>query len=159
MAYRTSRNISGSIIDFLKAQLITDGWVGIEIQKGSAKVYDTNPPIITVRLSDSTHISSEIGSTSTTRETLLFLDIYGSDMGLTEDLKDWLVSSIKAGVDYYEYVITAGAIYSKTKTGKIQFLTIKDSPINFDTPKNELSIQDRWRWLVTATIATDKIET
>lgn len=159
MAYRTTRNLIASIINFLEAQLIADGWANILVQKGNAKVYDTNPPIITVRLSDSSHTPNEIGSVSTTRETLLFLDIYGSDMGLTEDLKDWLISSIKAGVDYYEYVITAGAIYSKTKTGKINFLTIKDSPINFGTSKSELSIQDRWRWLVTATIATDKIET
>ena len=159
MGYRPSRNLTASIIDYITAQLIVDGWSGVTVMKGNAKVYDTAVPIIAVRLSDSSHTPNEIGSTSTIRETLLFLDIYGSDMGLTEDLKDWAISSIKSGINYYEYVITAGVVHSKTKTGKIQFITIKDSPINFDTPKNELSIQDKWRWLISATIATDKIET
>ena len=161
MSYRTNRNLTKSIKDFITDQLVTDGWSGITVLKGNSRVYDSTLPVITVRLSDSSHLPIEIGDNSTTRETLLFLDIYGADsgMGMVEDLKDWLVSVIKGGVDYYEYVIVSGAVHSKTKTGRIDFLTIKDSPINFGTPKNELSIQDRYRWLVTATIATDKIET
>ena len=161
MAYRTSRNLTASIVDFITAQLITDEWQGITVIKGNSKVYDTVPPVITVRLSDTDHLPIQIGDNSTTRETLLFLDIYGSNngIGLVEDIKEWLVSIIKNGIIYYEYVITNGVVFSKTNIGKISFLNIKDSPINFDTPKNELDVRDRWRWLVTATIETRIIET
>ena len=161
MAYRTSRNITASIVDFLKAQLVADGWSGITVLKGSSRVYNTTPPVITVRLSDSNFLPVEIGDNATRRETLLFLDIYGADsgMGMVEDLKDWLVSVIKNGVDYFEYVISSGQVHSKIKVGRIDFLTIKDSPINFDADRATLDVRDKWRWIVSATIETGISET
>ena len=161
MSYRTSRNITKSIKDFITTQLVIDGWTGITVLKGNSRVYNSTPPIIAVRVSDSEHLPIEVGSDSTTRETLLFLDIYGADsgIGLVEDLKDWLVSVIKSGIDYYEYTITSGVVSAKVLDGKITFITIKDSPINFDTPKNELDIRDRYRWLVKCLIETGNTET
>lgn len=161
MSYRVNRNICASIVDFLTAQLVIDGWSGITVLKGTSRVYDTTPPIITVRMSDSNHLPVEIGDDSTRRETLVFVDIYGADsgIGLVEDLKDWVVEVIKNGINYYNYTIVNGVVSSKILDGKISFLTTKDSPINFDTPKNELDIRDRYRWLISLTVATDKIET
>lgn len=161
MAYRINRNICASFVDYITAQLVTDGWTGITVLKGTSKVYDTTPPIITVHCSDTDHSHIEIGDNSTRRETLVFINIYGADsgIGLVEDLKDWLVEVIKNGIDYCEYTIASGVVHSKPKTGIINILTIKDSPIDFDTPKNELNIRDRWRWLLTLTVETGKIET
>ena len=161
MAYRVNRNICKSIKDFITAQLIVDGWNGITVLKGASRVYDTVPPVITVRLNESDHLPIELGDNCTRRETLVFIDVYGSDsgIGLVEDLKDWLIEVLKKGVDYYEYVIVADDVHSKTKTGRVSFLHLKDSPINFDTDKSELNIRDKWRWLVTSPVATDKIET
>lgn len=161
MAYRVNRNITKSIKDFITDQLVADGWSGITCLKGASRVYKTTPPIITIHCSDTEHLHIEIGDNSTRRETLVFINIYGADsgIGIVEDLKDWLVEVLKNGVDYFEYVIVSGTVYSKTKTGRVNFLSIKDSPIDFATPKNELNVRDRWRWLITLSVETGKIET
>jgi len=159
MALRISRNIEGSLVEFIEAQLIVDAWQNITVYKGFARAYETTPPIITVRCSDSEHPPFEIGSTATTRETLVFIDVFGSNEGNRLDLKDWLVAILKNGVDYYNYTLTDGDVSSKIQDGKISIITMRDSPIDFSTPKNELSTQDRHRWLITLTVEIGKIET
>ena len=159
MALRISRNIEGSLAQFIEAQLIVDGWKNITVYKGFARAYNTPAPVITVRCSDSDHPPFEIGSNATVRETLVFVDIFGSNEGNKLDLKDWLVEVLKNGVDYYAYTLTAGEVSSKVKDGKVNIITMKDSPIDFSTPKNELSINDRNRWLITLTVDIGKIET
>ena len=159
MSLRISRNIEGSFVQFIEAQLIVDGWSNISVYKGFARAYSTPTPIITVRASDSDHPPFEIGSNATVRETLVFVDVFGSNEGNRLDLKDWLVEILKNGVDYYTYTLTAGEVSSKVKDGKVNIITMKDSPIDFSTPKNELATQDKYRWLVTLTVETGKIET
>ena len=159
MSLRISRNLEGSIVQFIEAQLILDAWKNITVYKGFARAYKTATPIITVRASDSDHPQFEIGSTATVRETLIFIDVFGSNEENRLDLKDWLVEILKNGVTYYAYTLTAGEVTSKVKEGKIRIITMKDSPINFNTAKNELATQDKYRWLVTLTVETGKIET
>lgn len=161
MAYRVNRNITKSIKDFITDQLVTDGWTGITVLKGTSRVYNAIPPIITVHCSDTDHSHIEIGDNSTRRETLVFINIYGADsgIGLVEDLKDWITEVIKNGVDYCEYTIASGIVHSKSKTGTINILTIKDSPIDFDVDKSTINVRDRWRWLISLTVETGKIET
>ena len=160
MAYRINRNITASLIDFINAQLVVDGWDGITVLKGHSRVYDTEPPIIAVRCSDTEHSHIEIGDNSTMRETIIFIDIFGSDSGwgLVEDLKDWLIEILKDGCTYYLYTISNGEVSEKISDGKVKVLTIKDAPVNLNTPKSELDVRDRWRWLITLTVETGKIE-
>lgn len=159
--YRINRNITASVIQYIEDQLVADGWSGITVLKGLARAYDTEPPIITVRCSDSDHNHVEIGDNSTTRETIVFIDIFGADsgMGLVEDLKDWLIEILRNGCTYYQYTITAGAISEKISAGKITFLTLNDSPVDLNLDRATMHKIDRWRWLITARAETGLIET
>ena len=158
MPYRISRNIEASFIDYITDQLVTDKWSGINVERTFAKVYEANPPIVCVRLSDTVHEKVEIGSNATYRIPLIFIDIFGSDDGNRLDLKDWLVSILKDGFDYYEYNISNKVVQSKVRNGSIRVLEIKDTLINFDTNKNDLSVQDRYRHLLTLTIDLGRVE-
>ena len=158
MPYRISRNIEASFIDYITDQLITDKWSGINVEKTFAKVYEANPPIVCVRLSDTVHEKVEIGSNATYRIPLVFIDIFATDDGNRLDLKDWAVENLKSRIPYYEYNISNGVVQSKIRNGSIRVLEIKDTLINFDTNKNDLDIRDRYRHLLQLTIDLGRIE-
>ena len=158
MSYRISRNIEASFIDYITDKLLADKWSGINVEKTFAKVYEANPPIICVRLSDTTHEKAEIGSDATYRIPLIFIDIFGTEDGNRLDLKDWAVENLKSRIPYYEYNISNKVVQSKVRNGSIRVLEIKDTPINFDTNKNDLSVQDRYRHLLTLTIDLGHVE-
>lgn len=159
MGYRISRNIEASLIDYLKAQLLTDGWTNINVEKTFARVYNVEVPIICLRLSDTTHEHAEIGSNATYRIPLIFIDIFGSSDGNRLDLKDYLVSILKNNISYYEYTIVNGQVQSKNQNGSISILEIRDVPINFDTNKSDLDVRDRYRHLLQLTIDLGRLET
>jgi len=162
--YRISRNIEASLIQYIIDQLVTDKWLNINVEKTFARIYkdargsDTKKPYICIRVSDTTHEAVEIGSNSTYRIPLVFIDIFGVDDGNRLDLKDYLVSILKNGFNYYEYNISNGAVQSKVKNGKIRVLSIADTPVDFNINKNELDMVDRYRHLLTLTIDLGKVE-
>ena len=156
--YRISRNLEASILQYIEAELLTGGWTDITVLKGFSRVYNTSVPLISVRLSDTEHSKSEIGSDATYRIPLIFIDIFGSNDGNRLDLKDFLVDILKTGMPYYEYTITSGVISNKTQNGNIGILEVRDVPINFDIDKNESLVQDRYRHLLTLQVELNRLE-
>ena len=51
MGYRLSRNIEASLVDYITAELLADGWVGIRVEKVFAKVYKGELPCICINVS------------------------------------------------------------------------------------------------------------
>jgi hypothetical protein len=156
--YRISRNIEASIIDYIKDELFNGGFRNINVEKTFARVYSIQLPTICVRLSDTTHTKVELGTETTFRTPLILIDIFATDDGLRLDLKDFLISKLKSGMNYYEYTISVGQVANKNQNGRIRVLTISDTPVNFDIDKSRLDEHDRYRHLLTLSISLGKVE-
>ena len=164
--YKQSRNLEASLIDFVTTELANaiPPWTYVSTEKTFARVYDAeisgtnNKAIVCIRTSDTKHDKVEIGSDSTTRGVLVFIDIFASNNGQKLDLKDFLVSKLKLGCIYYEYITSGGAVQSKTANGRIRVLSIVDTPIDFNVVKENLDIHDRHRVLITMRITTGEVE-
>jgi len=118
MAYRTTRNIEKSLLDFITAQLTTDSWTGIRVEKGFPKDYKGKIPMIGVEVLEIRPQKLEIGSKTNIKHYVVKIRIIASDDGQRLDLSDWLFDELEADVDYYTYIVTAG-VAAGTKAGRI----------------------------------------
>ena len=158
MLYRPSRNIEASIIDYLKPLFLTD-WGTDRVEKTFAKIYAIELPSICIRLGITMHTKVEIGNTSTTRTPLILIDIFTTSDGQRLDIKDWLISKLKAGLPYYKYTIVGGQVTDKTQDGRIRIISILDTPLNFGVDdKSTLEIHDKFRHLLSLSISLSKVE-
>jgi len=155
--YNISRNLEASLIDYIKS-VLTGSWTDVSVEKTFNQISKVALPGIFLRVSDTIHETVEIGGTATKRFPLVLIDLFCKSDGQRLDLKDFLVSKLKSGCPYYQYVITNGVITSKTANGRIRVTSIQDTPINFTTDKSELEVSDRYRHLLTLNISLGKIE-
>ena len=164
MAYRISRNLEASFIDFLETTLAESpySWTGINVIKGFNHAYELPTPTIAVRAENTVYDKVEIGSNSFTRVVQVFIDIFASDDGMRLDLKDSIIEMLKDGLVYSEYTITKSgrtATASSTPNGRIRIQKINDTPIDFNVvDKTKLDQHDKFRWLITATVSISKVE-
>jgi len=157
MAYRTSRNLEASIIDYLQTNFTAD-WSGINVEKTFARVYEISLPTICIRSNVTSHDKAEIGGDSTIRTVQVLIDIFASSDGQKLDLTDYIVDKIKSGCVFYNYVIASGTIQSKTANGRIRVTAIDVTPIDFNTDKDKLDVHDRYRTLITLSISLGRVE-
>ena len=156
--YRISRNIEASLVDYIKAELNSASWTNIRVEKSFAQVYETEDACICIRLSDTIHNKVEVGSNLTVRQPLILIDIFAKTDGQRLDLKDFLVSILKNGCPYYEYIIVNGTVQSKTQTSRINVISITDTIVDLGINKDELAVQDRYRHLISLSISLGKVE-
>lgn len=157
-AYRQSRNIEASLIQYIEEELASALFTNVNVEKSFARVYELDLPIILVQSSDTDHKKVGIGSNATWRETAIFLDLYALNDGNRLDLKDFLVSVLKNGCPYYEYTIINGTIQSKTQNGRISISNIADNIVNLGVDKNELDVHDRYRHQLILEVSIGKVE-
>ena len=155
--YKTSRNLEASIIDFLTSKM-AGSWSNVEVTKAWNKVRDLNMPVVLIRCGTTLHNPVEVGGSSTWREPNILIDIFASGDGQRLDLKDFIISEIRGGCPYYIYEIENGAVKSKTLDGRIRVTTIDDEPINFDLDKDVTDVYERFRHLISLSVATGKVE-
>lgn len=157
MAYRISRNIEASLIDYLTSNFDAD-WTNISVEKTFAKVYDIALPTICIRTNTTTHDKAEIGGDATIRTVQILLDIFATSDGQKLDLTDYIIEKLKGGCPYYDYVISNGTIESKTANGRIRVTSAEVTPIDFDTDRDKLDVHDRFRTLITLSIGLGRVE-
>ena len=161
-AYRQSRNIEASIIEFIREQLTLASWNKINVEKTFVRVEDADlqktGAFIVVRISDTIHNKVEIGDNNTYRTVLVLVDIFATSDGQRLDLKDFLAQKLKNGLKYYEYVINAGQIQTKTQNGRISVSDITDTIVNLGVDKDNLDVVDRYRHLLTLNVEMRKVE-
>ena len=155
--YRQTRNIEASVIDYIRSQM-TGSWSNIEIAKTWDSVRDFSLPVVLVRCGTTLHNPVEAGSHATWREPIVLIDIFAPNDGLRLDLKDYLIDILRGGCPYYLYEIENGSVKNKTLSGRLRVTNIDDDPINFDIDKNNIDIYERYRHLITLTVATGKVE-
>jgi len=162
--YRTSRCLEASIIDEIKAQLLAENWTNVAVEKTFARAYsmqldeNKNSAVICVRASDTNRKKVEIGTDKLVRSELVLLDVFATSDGQRLDLVDFIIDKLKSGVPYFEYETNKSTIINKTQNGRIRFLNIEDKPVNFNTDKSNLEVQDRYRHLISLTCSLGKVE-
>lgn len=81
MAYRISRNIEASLIDRITADLATDGWSGIRIEKSFAEVYKGTLPCICINALEIRPEKLEIGSKTNLKYFTITIKIFATSDG------------------------------------------------------------------------------
>lgn len=156
--YGTSRAIEASIINYIESALASN-WSSVEVEKTFARVYTLPLPVVCVRIAPTDYDKLEIGSETLVRTSTVLIDIFGTSMGFTLDLKDFLVSTLKSGMIYYDYEIHGAGVTSATDSGyRIRVLNISDEPIDADQDRDKVEVHDRFRWLITLSITLGKVE-
>jgi hypothetical protein len=147
MSYRISRNVEASIIDYITAELTTDGWIGVRVEKAFAEVYRSNLPCLCINVSTRPDKRREIGTNSLSKFVNIEIRIFATSDGQRLDLADWLLEKVMPGIAYYSYTITDGMVSEKTLTGRINILEIvanRKELVNLEG----LSKEDRYRHLL-----------
>lgn len=117
--YRISRSIEASIIDRITADLITDNWTGIYVEKSNSEIYQGHFPAILVNVQEIRPEKLEIGSSTNLKYFNVIIRIFAQNDGQRLDVSDWLFDKLETDTNYYVYTITNGVVTSKVLTGKI----------------------------------------
>ena len=155
MAYRQTRNCESSTIERIQAILTANSYTNVSVEKVFARVYDIpldskeGNAVICVRVSDTTHSHVEAGSHLTSRHPLIIIDVFATNDGQKLDLKDLLITNLKSGYTYNEFVIVNGIVDSRTANGRIEITEFDDTPVSLDIDKSILDIHDRYRHRIT----------
>lgn len=161
--YRRTRNIVSSIIDYLTTQINTS-WSGITVVRGFEEAYDLNLPVIAIRCESSTRNHGEIGDDAEVRDYQIYIDIFATDGGMREDLKDFIMDVMKVGCVYYKYVTAKTSngrntiVQSKTADGRLRTMKITETNVKFDIDKDKVVVHDRHRHLIVCTVSRSKLE-
>jgi hypothetical protein len=147
--YRRSRNIEVSLIDYFRAELISDGWNGIQVEK-SIKQSEIKLPAILIYCSDTATQKKEIGGSKYIKFPTVTIRIYAENDGQRLDLADWLLEKLEGTINYYTYVISGGQVTSKTLAGGITITKIirNEKELSNTDPEN-LEYRDRYRHNIT----------
>jgi hypothetical protein len=91
------------------------------------------------------------------------LDLFCSNGGQLEDLKDLLITNLKTGFDYKEYSVSGGVttdavLESGMSNGRIVVNSINETEVNLGDDKSNLDIHDRYRSLITLTCTKSVVE-
>ena len=145
MAYRLNRNLEASLIDFLREELLSDGWSGISVEK-SVKQANIKPPLILVQSTDTDTQKREIGSGVYIKYPTVTIRIFAKNDGQRLDLADWLLEKLEETINYYTYVVTNGVISSKDLAGQIVVRRIvRNEKELSNTDPSVLEEEDRYR--------------
>ena len=147
MAYRISRNIEASLIDFLTEELDDAGWVGIRVEKVFAEVYKGTLPCICVNALEIRPEKLEIGSKTNLKYFTISIRIFATSDGNRLDLSDFICDLLEDDVNYYSYTITNGEVASKVITGRIVLTRWFDNRKELINTEG-LEKEDRYRHLL-----------
>lgn len=147
MSYRISRNLEASIIDRITADLVTDGWTGIYVEKSSAEIYCGHLPAILVNVQEIIPELLEVGSKTHLKYFVVYIRIFAKNDGQRLDLSDWLFGKLEDDTNYYSYTVTNGVVSAKVLTGRIVITKWLDNRKELTNTEN-LEAVDRYRHLL-----------
>jgi hypothetical protein len=147
MAYRISRNIEASLIDWLTEELEDGDWTGIRVEKSFSQVYKGTLPCILIEQDPEDETKLEIGSKTWLKTFFINIRIFATSDGQRLDLKDFITDLLEDDIDFYEYVITNGEVAQKTLAGRIVVLKITRNEKELKNTENLESV-DRYRNII-----------
>lgn len=148
MAYRKTRNLEASIIDFITDKLEEDNWTSIRVEKSFSNVYEGTLPCILVEEYSDSAKRLEIGGDTYIELQIINIRIFAKNDGQRLDLKDWLFDVIKNGLDYYEHLNVSGEVGSTTLAGRINVNRIVANKKEMANTEM-LHLYDRFRHILT----------
>jgi len=140
--WNTQRNLENSLADFL-LDAITISSSTVPDDNGSAKTIDVRVgsefnddwtlPIITLYSDSRLSPRLSIGSNLRQKSFLLILDIRALNVGMQQDLTDWLEATINDGFPFYEYSqnLSDPDNPNKTQTGYASIEFVSNLPVRF----------------------------
>jgi hypothetical protein len=143
MGYRLSRNLEASLIDYFRAALITDSWVGVQCEK-SLKQSEIKLPCILIYCSNTDTQKKEIGSGEYIKYPNIVIRIYGTNEGNREDLADWVLEKLEGTINYYTYT-NGGETKSQVAGGISIIKIIRDTKELSSTDPEAIEFRDRYR--------------
>jgi hypothetical protein len=149
--YRQTRNIEASVCDYITAQLTADGWSGVRVELDFAEAYKEPLPCIVVNADNNPDKRLEVGSDTLSHFYTLEFRIFATSGGQRKDLSDWLRDKVFGGIPYYTYVITNGAVSTKTLAGRLSILNMIQNRKELNNIE-KLSKYDRYRQLLSFSI-------
>jgi hypothetical protein len=148
MAYRQSRNIEASLIDWLSAALISAGLTGIRTEKAFAEAYKGELPCIVINVASVDPTRLEVGSKTNLKYYEVSFRVFATSDGSRLDLADFITDLLEDDINYYAYTITNGVVSAKVLSGKIITLNFLRNEKELTNTTN-LELQDRYRHIIT----------
>ena len=165
MAYRPTRAITASIIDYLKQEFSSEGgWKNIRVQRTFKEIYDLNldsnkhEAAICVRIISNKLPRVEVGDNAYWRTALVMIDIFATSDGQREDLSDYVANKMIKGVPYYKYDIRGDEVLNRVQIGRLRVTIDGDTQVNISTDKSQLQVSDRFRHAITCSVTMSNIE-
>lgn len=151
---RTTRNIEYSIKEFLESELEFADWSNVTVIFRNQRDTKTSLPHIAIKVGNTTHNRVEFSSSSTYRTFPIILDFYCRSDSQRADLKDTVISFIKAGFPFNQYEnhyddTTNSVVVCSHNKGNVLVNTLDDEEIDLNVPKGQLSEADRYRHRIT----------
>ena len=167
--YRQTRNCIQSCIERIREILADNNFSDCTVVKSFKQAYNVNfdpqlkNAVICVRVGITVYDNAEVGSDTFLRKPLLLLDLFCSNGGQLEDLKDLLITNLKTGFDYKEYSVSGGIttdaiLESGMSNGRIVVNSINETEVNLGDDKSNLDIHDRYRSLITLNCTKSVVE-
>ena len=162
--YGESRNIALSIVYYIEECLVSSG-INEELAtddqynvvKGYKNAYNEKIPVISVRNGIKIPTFGEIGSVTTQKNNLIYIDLFARDEAGKSDMRDWLMSILVLGCDYFQHSAETGGEIEKFVDGKVIITNMEESSIKLNIDKSQLDIHDRYRVLITLDATTGKV--
>lgn len=122
-SFRETRNVELSTHDHIKT-IVQAAWSGITVVLGFANAYKASLPVISVEVPEEYDSFEEVGSTNTSTEYILSINIHATSNGQKNDIADFLKDSLKSGWIYYEFSQTSGSpeVTTKTAVGRMHIV-------------------------------------
>ena len=162
--YRPSRNLELSLIRFLTEYFANENWTNVSIEKTFNRAYsqamkmDTGAAVVCVRCSSTNRKRFELGNDNLLRSQLILIDVFATSDGQRMDLVDFIIDTIKCGFPYLEVQTEKAQVMSEIENGRVTINSIDDAPVNFNTDKSSLDLQDRFRHIINLNVSTGKVE-
>lgn len=152
-SFSTRRCVELSSFEYLQTQLNAN-WTGVTTIKTFTQAYDTsvNPPIVCVRLDDTTETHKEIGSTTLLETYTLLIDIFARSHGQRLDLASFIIDQLKAGWQYkiFSHVSGNPEQLQSTASGRVSVQTfLQDGPVNFG---ENVDVKDKYRHVIAVAV-------
>jgi hypothetical protein len=147
MAYRISRNLEASLIDWLTSALSSGGWTGIRVEKSFSQVSSGTLPCICINALEIRPEKLEIGSKTNLKYFTINIRIFATSDGNRLDLSDFVTDLLENDINYYTYTITNGIVTAKVLSGRIVVTRWFDDTKELTNTEN-LEKEDRYRHLL-----------
>ena len=147
MAYRISRNLEASLLDWLTSALSVGGWTGIRVEKSFSQVSSGTLPCICINTLEIRPEKLEIGSKTNLKYFTINIRVFATSDGNRLDLSDFITDLLENDINYYTYTIVNGVVSTKVLSGRIVVTRWLDNTKELTNTEN-LEREDKYRHLL-----------